>query len=268
MANASGDRPSRIGAILKEERTRQGLEIGAVEERTKIRTKYLRALENEDWDVLPGPAYARGYLRTYASMLGLDAEALIDEYRERFEEPEVHPRGLGEPVLRGALPRDGERSRFDRRVIVGVLIAGVAALLLVLGLAGGSGDEDESGKAGEHKGAKHQGKGEQQEQEEKGDEPPPDTVELKIVARSDSVVCLVSQGGDVLLDNSTMETGDEESFEADTFDLSMGFGGDVELTVNGDEQRLKATPDAPLTWEIAPRRVREPVADPNPEKCP
>jgi hypothetical protein len=48
----------------------------------------------------------------------------------------------------------------------------------------------------------------------------------------------------------------------------MGFGGDVELTVNGDEQRLKATPDAPLTWEIAPRRVREPVADPNPEKCP
>jgi cytoskeleton protein RodZ len=264
MATESGDQPSRIGSILKEERTRQGLEIGALEERTKIRTKYLRALENEDWDILPGPAYIRAYLRTYATMLGLDAEALVDEYRERFEEPESPPTGLGEPVLRGRLPREGGRPRFDRRVVVGVLIAGIAALLLILGLAGGSGDEDKQpGKAAQHKGKGH-GKGKDQQQQE----PPPDTVELKIAARSPSVVCLVSQGGAVLLDNSTMEAGDDESFEADTFDLSLGFGGVVELTVNGDKQRLKATPDAPLTWEIAPHGVRPPVADPNPEKCP
>jgi cytoskeletal protein RodZ len=263
MANESADQPSRIGSILKEERARQGLEIGAVEERTKIRTKYLRALENEDWDILPGPAYTRAYLRTYAGMLGLDADALVDEYRERFEEPESPPLGLGEPVLRGRMPREGGRPRFDRRVVVGVLIAGLAALLLVLGLAGGSGDEDEPGKAAQHKG-KHHGKADNQKK--KKEQPPPDTVELKVSARSDSEVCLVSQGGAVLLDNKLMQSGDEESFQADTFDLSLGFG-DVELDVNGESQRLKATPDAPLTWEIAPRGVRAPVADPNAE-CP
>ncbi|HYU59483.1 MAG TPA: helix-turn-helix transcriptional regulator [Solirubrobacterales bacterium] len=260
MAATSGDDTSRIGSILKEERVRQGLEIGAVEARTKIRAKYLRAIENEDWDVLPGAAYTRGFLRTYAGILGLDAEALVDEYRARFEEHESQPVGIAEPVLRGGIPREGERPRIDRRLVVGLLVAGLAVLLLVLGLTGGS-DEEKGEPAAQRKNQPGHHKHKQQ-----NNEPVPDTVKLDVTARSDSEVCLVSQGGAVLLDNKLMETGDEETFESDTFDLSLGFGA-VELSVNDESQRLRATPDAPLTWEIAPRGVRAPVADPDPD-CP
>ena len=74
-----------IGEVLKRTRTRRKVDIRTVEERTKIRIKYLRALENEEWEVLPGPAYAKGFLRTYAQFLGLDGDALVDEYRRTVE---------------------------------------------------------------------------------------------------------------------------------------------------------------------------------------
>jgi cytoskeleton protein RodZ len=79
MTPEQPDRGPQIGSVLKETRKRQGIDIRTVEEMTKIRIKYLRALENEEWDTLPGPAYARAFLRTYAELLGLDGEALVDE---------------------------------------------------------------------------------------------------------------------------------------------------------------------------------------------
>jgi hypothetical protein len=56
----------QIGEVLRSTRSRLGMDIVAVERATKIRTKYLQALEDEDWDVLPGPTYVKGFLRTYA----------------------------------------------------------------------------------------------------------------------------------------------------------------------------------------------------------
>ena len=79
-----GDGRIEIGATLRDARRRYGMEVREVEERTKIRAKYIRALENEDWETLPAPAYVRGFLRTYAQMLGLDGEMLVDEYRRRY----------------------------------------------------------------------------------------------------------------------------------------------------------------------------------------
>ena len=74
-----------IGAALKDARRRQDMDVKEAEERTKIRARYLRALEAEDWEVLPAPAYVRGFLRTYGDMLDLDGEMLADRYR-RFSE--------------------------------------------------------------------------------------------------------------------------------------------------------------------------------------
>ncbi len=85
MAHPEDRGQMRIGEVLKRSRTRQGIEIRDVEERTKIRTKYLRALESEDWDLLPDPAYAKAFLRTYAQLLGLDADAIGDAYRRQVE---------------------------------------------------------------------------------------------------------------------------------------------------------------------------------------
>ena len=70
-----------IGDTLREARMRQHLDIADVESRTKIRAKYLRALENEEFGMLPGPTFVKTFLRTYAEALGLDPQALVEEYR-------------------------------------------------------------------------------------------------------------------------------------------------------------------------------------------
>ena len=66
---------------------RRRIDMTEVETATKIRGKYLRALENEEWDLLPGPTFVKSFLRTYAEYLGLDARLLVEEYRQRYERP-------------------------------------------------------------------------------------------------------------------------------------------------------------------------------------
>ncbi len=78
---------AEIGATLREARMRARIDVSEIEAQTKIRAKYLRALENEEWDLLPGPTFVRSFLRTYAQALGLDAKALVDEYRMNYEQP-------------------------------------------------------------------------------------------------------------------------------------------------------------------------------------
>ena len=78
----AGDR-----ATLRETRMRDRIDITEVEAETKIRAKYLRALENEEWDLLPGPTFVKTFLRTYADYLGLDSRLLVEEYKQRFERP-------------------------------------------------------------------------------------------------------------------------------------------------------------------------------------
>ena len=81
-----------IGETLREARMRRRIDMTEVETTTKIRGKYLRALENEEWDLLPGPTFVKSFLRTYAEYLGLDARLLVEEYRQRFVElNEVEP---------------------------------------------------------------------------------------------------------------------------------------------------------------------------------
>ncbi len=76
--------PSGIGERLRNAREARGLTLGAVEGLTRIRAVYLQALEDEQFDRLPGPAYTRGYLRTYALALGLPASELVEMYPAAF----------------------------------------------------------------------------------------------------------------------------------------------------------------------------------------
>src|SRR5919202_4218704 len=142
-----------IGERLREARMRQGLDIGEVEVATKIRAKYLRALENDEFAMLPGTTYVRSFLRTYAEYLGLDAQLLVEEYRAQHE-----PRGeLEIPSFAppGTRPPLRERRPYGDGMAIGpgVLAVGLVLLLLlllaVIGLVSGG---DESGKktAGGH----------------------------------------------------------------------------------------------------------------------
>lgn len=100
-----------IGTTLREARMRSGLDIQECERQTKIRAKYLRAMEEEEFDVLPAPAYVRGFLRSYAEHLGLDGRLMIDEYESRFVPREV---GL-DPDVAGKRDSSGSKRRVTRK---------------------------------------------------------------------------------------------------------------------------------------------------------
>jgi hypothetical protein len=92
-----------IGSTLRDARERRGLGLGEVERATRIRVRYLAALEEERFELLPARAYAKGFLRVYADFLGLDGRLLVDEFSSRFpeaEQPELAPLRESRPVAR------------------------------------------------------------------------------------------------------------------------------------------------------------------------
>ena len=122
-----------IGASLREARTRQGLDFPEMEQRTKVRAKYLRLLEEEGFDQLPAHTYIKGFLRTYAESLGLDGGLYVDEYNSRFvageEETLVRARRTPQQVPRG---RSRRRERRESRVVVAALVVIVLVTALVI----------------------------------------------------------------------------------------------------------------------------------------
>src|ERR1700733_12559728 len=96
-----------IGATLREARMRQHIDISEIEAQTKIRAKYLRALENEEWDLLPGPTFVKSFLRTPAGGGGPAAGLGREGYKRRHER-------LAEHELRPIAPPSG-RERRGRR---------------------------------------------------------------------------------------------------------------------------------------------------------
>ena len=120
-----------IGNSLREARERQGLGYPEIELATKIRAKYIRALEEDDFTSIPGDAYIRGFLRTYAEYLGLDGDVYVDEYASRFItswRDELPPR----PERRRI--RTGER-RLERRAVL-LVLAGIVLVTVLVFAAG------------------------------------------------------------------------------------------------------------------------------------
>jgi len=118
-----------IGTTLREARVRRKLTLQQVEEDTKIRVKYLQAMENEDFDVMPGATYVKGFLRTYATYLGLDARIVLDEYTSRLGPRDVHEPFGGSSALRPRVHR-----RRNTLLFVAVLCLLILAVLYALGL--------------------------------------------------------------------------------------------------------------------------------------
>ena len=123
-----------LGNNLREARQRRRIDLVIAEQDTKIRSKYLAALETEDFDILPGPVFVRGFLRTYSRYLGLDPQLFIDEYNARFgrfEEVDDHASpALGRPGLAQERARRGRRTM--RSLVIATLVA--LAALAWLGL--------------------------------------------------------------------------------------------------------------------------------------
>jgi cytoskeleton protein RodZ len=122
-----------IGNSLREARLRQGLEFPEVEQATKIRGKYLRALEDEQFDILPGQTYVKGFLRTYSEYLGLDGQLYVDEYNSRYIP------GDEETPLRAQSTSVGRNPRVESSVVLVALAAiGIVTALVVVAWRFGS----------------------------------------------------------------------------------------------------------------------------------
>lgn len=113
-----------IGNSLREARSRRGVEFAQVEQATKIRGKYLRALEEERFDTLPSETYIKGFLRTYADYLGLDGQLYVDEYNSRFV--------VGDDFeQRSRMPSRRRERRVQRNVAL-IAIAAIAVVTIVI----------------------------------------------------------------------------------------------------------------------------------------
>jgi cytoskeleton protein RodZ len=115
-----------IGGSLREARLKRGLTPADVQKAIRIRDRYLQALEEERWELLPGDAYVKGFLRTYADYLGLDGSLYVEEYNSRFAHPD-EPQLVPERFARTG-PHLGGVGFLRPLVVVGVIAAIVAAL--------------------------------------------------------------------------------------------------------------------------------------------
>jgi len=244
-----------IGSLLRETRIRNKIDITTVEEATKIRAKYLRALENEEWILLPGPTYVKTFLRTYAQFLGLDPHLLVEEYSARFEEPEELEVAAFTPKRR--LPERPRRMGPPRRGIgIALFVLGFLGFLLVLGLTGG--DEPNGGRTRDSTPAQRDRPAAAGERPRNAKQPAPPTkrrrVRLEVIAARPVWVCVVDSSDRERVGGVVLQAGKHEGpFRSRFFRVTVGNGGG-DLRIDG---RRRDTPDRskPLGYQVRPSGV-------------
>jgi cytoskeletal protein RodZ len=152
-----GDVDDGVGKKLHEARARKRLSLDQVEEATRIRRRYLQAIEDEDWDELPGDIYARAFVRTYGTLLGLDGERLAEDLRElrgSARPGERLPRV--DPRPRKVVRHRDRRRRLPPQLVTALVLALVVGALVAVVLASGGGG-DSGGKPRQKAPAVHLG---------------------------------------------------------------------------------------------------------------
>jgi cytoskeleton protein RodZ len=247
-----------VGQNLREAREQRGVELSEVERATKVRVKFLEAMEEDRWEELPAPAYARGFLGIYARYLGLDQQELLDDYSKTVE-GDGHEAIPGSVIKPGTLrqTRPVRRFRSINLAPVAKVAAGVVVLviigLVIVGSIGGSdnGGSGEKNKAGKQNRTKAAG-------------PPATTttsttpagqVSVDLRATAPVWVCLVDDSGTQLVDSETLDANESRGpFRASGFDMTFG-NGSVEMTVDGEAQQVPAVAE-PIGYRINPTGVR------------
>jgi cytoskeleton protein RodZ len=235
-----------IGARLREARMRARIDINEVESRTKIRAKYLRAMENEEWDLLPGDVYARSFLRTYGEFLGLDSRELVDDFRRRYENPSDHEPPPIAPPSRERRDRQPPRRRrgVPPWAIVGVVLVIVAVVLYIVGTNnGGSGSHANQAAGTTHTttttGARHRHR-----HHHRRAVVHKKNVTLSLTPTGQVYVCLVNGKGKALIAGQIYDTGQTIPTEtAKTLLLTLG-NASVTVKANGVAVPVQASAGA------------------------
>jgi cytoskeleton protein RodZ len=230
-----------IGPTLREARNRRKIDLSEVEAAIKIRVRYLQAMENEEWDALPGGAYTRGFIRTYASYLGLDGDRLADDYRRATGPPG------GERVPKRVEPVPASRRRTSPRVSSRLVIAAVCLLLVAvlvgIALAGGGGDPSPSPTAaGEGKQAR------KKHREAAGTTTKPG-IAVRLAATAEVWVCLLDAQEEPLVDGQILEEGAEAGpFRSKRFEVAFG-NGSVTMFVDGKQASVPPS-SSPVGYRV------------------
>jgi cytoskeletal protein RodZ len=251
-----------IGTTLREARMRQRIDISEIESETKIRAKYLRALENEEWDLLPGPTFVKSFLRTYADALGLDGKLLIEEYKlrhERLSDVELQPIA---PLGRR------ERQRPSRAVPRGWLVAFVVVGLIAALYALGRNDHNDSGGAGGNTaqtttpttsgtggtaaGTPSSSTSKKKKEKAKAK---PKHARLTIQATGQVYVCLKAAGKRTPINGVILTGGAHQGpFKSSRFRVQLGTS-EARLVVNGKSHPVAAASNG-VAYEITPTKIR------------
>jgi len=229
-----------IGSSLREARLRQDLDFPELEERTKIRPKYLRALEDERFDILPAPTYIRGFLRAYAETLGLDGQPFVDEYNTRFAvgEEDAPVRSRRVPAARR------ERGPRESGIAIVALFAIAVATALVIAAWKFGGPEGESVP-----GLASQG----------GRVSTPDSASVaqstrltvRAVRGGSWMEVRVGSSGGKLVYSGTLERGQQKTFEGERLQLAIAEPQNVAVRLNGNRVDLPVG----TTFVVTPRRI-------------
>jgi cytoskeleton protein RodZ len=240
-----------IGDSLREARMRQKIDISEVEDKTKIRAKYLRALENEEFDLLPGTTFVRSFLRTYAEYLGLDAHMLVEEYRSRYE-----PRGQEEltPFSTQSQPRGRDRAGGGPRRPRWGAIAGVAVLaLLVFLLALGLANNDNGSKNNNSSTTTQATKQKSKKKTATAEAPPkPRRVVLKVAPAEATYVCVDRGAGTPVSFMGTISA--PTQWRGRRLRLNLGKTS-ATVTVNGKKVDIPPGP-SPVGYEFTTKRMK------------
>jgi cytoskeleton protein RodZ len=224
-----------IGATLREARMRARIDITEVESRTKIRAKYLRAMENEEWDLLPGEVYVKSFLRTYGEFLDLDTRQLVDDYKRRYERPTDHE-------LRPIAPPGRERAPRGPLIPPWAVIAAVLVVVVVaLYFVGTSTNKDKTTPSSRARtNVPHRQTRPRRHPAKTRPATKPTTVKLQLVPTGALYVCLVDGTGKKLIPGEIFKAG--QTIPTETAPKLL-------LTLGNASVRLKAN-GAPVT--VAP----------------
>jgi cytoskeletal protein RodZ len=237
-----------IGATLREARMRAKIDINEVETRTKIRAKYLRAIENEEWGLLPGDVYVKSFLRTYSEYLGLDSRQILDDYKRRYERPSDHEL---KPIT--PLGRERERQRQPRGplippwVLIGVVLVGVVVALYFLGVKNKGGNTTPTTTPAQTTAPKKHTK-------HRAHHAPvvASTVKLQLVPTGAVYVCLVDGTGKRLIPGEIFNVGQTIPTKTSSKLLLTLGNASVKMKVNGVAVTVPST-GSPVGFDLTPR---------------
>jgi cytoskeletal protein RodZ len=239
-----------IGPTLREARMRAKIDITEVEQATKIRAKYLRALENEEWNLLPGSTFVKSFLREYADFLDLDSRLLVEEYKLRFE----HPSEQELTPIAPNLGRDRSPSRSFAPPRWAVTVGLFALLIAALALIGSLGGDDKSPPAGD-RAPTTSATNASTTTTPRTTPAAPTRTGVRIVPTGDLYVCLVDEHGKVLIPGSVFSAGERVPvYRAKSMRLTLG-NNQLQLRVNGRAVQVPASATA-IAYSLTPDGAR------------